>query len=83
MPTIVQCSGCGTKLKAPENSAGKKIRCPKCRADVPVVVKLDLRLAGKAQDAIRGALASVVDGGTRIEARDRAADSASTQGLRM
>jgi LSD1 subclass zinc finger protein len=38
MPTIVQCSGCGTQLKAPENSAGKKIRCPKCKAviDVPV-----------------------------------------------
>jgi hypothetical protein len=38
MPKIVQCSGCGAKLKAPENSAGKKIRCPKCRAviDVPL-----------------------------------------------
>jgi hypothetical protein len=41
-------------------------RCPRCRNDVPVARALDLRLAGKAQDAIRGALASVVSpGGAR------------------
>jgi hypothetical protein len=70
-------AGCGAFIREEAS------RCPKCRADVPVVVKLDLRLAGKAQDAIRGALASVAGGGTRVEARDRAAGSASTQGLRM
>lgn len=36
MANVVQCTGCGTKLKAPENSAGKKIRCPKCQAVIAI-----------------------------------------------
>ncbi|NMO17211.1 DUF4126 domain-containing protein [Pyxidicoccus fallax] len=45
-------AGCGALIRQEAS------RCPKCRADVPVAQKLDLRLAGKARDAIRGALAS-------------------------
>jgi hypothetical protein len=30
MTLIVACPSCGTKLKAPENLIGKKVRCPKC-----------------------------------------------------
>ncbi len=49
-------AGCGASIRQEAS------RCPKCRADVPVAVKLDLRLGGKAQDAIRGALASAISG---------------------
>ncbi|QSQ27458.1 hypothetical protein JY651_22215 [Pyxidicoccus parkwayensis] len=37
-------------------------RCPKCRADVPVAVRLDLRLGGRARDVIRQTLASELPG---------------------
>ncbi|HEY1188861.1 MAG TPA: hypothetical protein VGE74_14495 [Gemmata sp.] len=35
MPLVV-CPGCSAKLNAPENAAGKKVRCPKCQTVVPV-----------------------------------------------
>jgi hypothetical protein len=47
-------AGCGASIRQEAS------RCPKCRADVPVVTRLDLRIAGRAQDAVREALASVV-----------------------
>lgn len=50
-------AGCGASVRQEAS------RCPKCRTDVPVVTRLDLRLGGRAQDAIRGALASVVSVG--------------------
>ena len=32
MPSIrVQCTSCGTRLKAPEKLAGKKTKCPRCK----------------------------------------------------
>lgn len=36
MPLTVPCTGCPTKLSAPESAAGKQIRCPKCKAVVTV-----------------------------------------------
>ena len=36
MPIVVSCPGCPTKLSAPDGSAGKHIRCPKCGAITPV-----------------------------------------------
>ncbi|WP_164016901.1 DUF4126 domain-containing protein [Pyxidicoccus trucidator] len=56
-------AGCGASIRKEAS------RCPKCRADVPVLVKLELRLAGRAQDAIRGALKSAVDGGATLVRR--------------
>ncbi|MFP2903877.1 DUF4126 domain-containing protein [Pyxidicoccus sp. 3LFB2] len=54
-------AGCGASVRKEAS------RCPKCRADVPVEVKRELRLAGRAQDAIRGALTSVTKLGPRVE----------------
>lgn len=39
MPTIVVCAACQTKLKVPDNSTAKALRCPKCKGIVPVVAK--------------------------------------------
>ena len=36
MPVIVACGGCEAKLKVPENSAAKALRCPKCKGLVPL-----------------------------------------------
>ena len=36
MPLVVPCPGCPAKLSAPESAAGKRIRCPKCKAVVTV-----------------------------------------------
>ncbi len=36
MPVTVSCPSCGTKLKAPDSAAGRKLACPKCKAAVPV-----------------------------------------------
>ncbi|MBZ4415829.1 DUF4126 domain-containing protein [Myxococcus sp. RHSTA-1-4] len=58
-------AGCGARIRQEAS------RCPKCRADVPVAVRLDLRLAGKAQDAVRGALGSVAGEGRRLDAQVR------------
>ncbi|MCI0700244.1 MAG: zinc-ribbon domain-containing protein [Planctomycetia bacterium] len=43
MPIIVVCPGCSTKLSAPEEVAGKQVRCPKCgsAADVPAFVAVE------------------------------------------
>ncbi len=60
-------AGCGASIRQEAS------RCPKCRADVPVVTRLDLRLAGRAQDAVRGALASVVPVEPRQEEAKRVA----------
>ena len=30
MPITVQCSGCGGKFRAPDEAAGKRVKCPKC-----------------------------------------------------
>lgn len=36
MPAIVACAACNTKLKVPENTTAKALRCPKCKAAVPL-----------------------------------------------
>jgi hypothetical protein len=36
MSILVVCPGCSAKLNAPESAAGKKVKCPKCQAAVPV-----------------------------------------------
>ncbi|HEY1186521.1 MAG TPA: hypothetical protein VGE74_02640, partial [Gemmata sp.] len=36
MSLVVPCTGCPAKLSAPESAAGKQLRCPKCKAVVPV-----------------------------------------------
>ncbi|MFP2930959.1 DUF4126 domain-containing protein [Pyxidicoccus sp. 3LG] len=55
-------AGCGAPIREEAS------RCPKCRADVPVAARLDLRLAGRAQDAIRGALTSAMSSGPSVDA---------------
>ena len=37
MPILITCPTCGTNAAAPDNAAGKKVKCPKCQAvlDVP------------------------------------------------
>lgn len=32
MPIIIVCPGCGVQAKAHDNAAGKRMRCPKCKA---------------------------------------------------
>jgi hypothetical protein len=32
----VECPGCGTRLRGPDNAAGKSIKCPKCGHSIPV-----------------------------------------------
>src|SRR5437879_2738396 len=36
MPAIVVCAACQTKLKVPENSPAKALKCPKCKGIVPL-----------------------------------------------
>ncbi len=36
MPAIVVCAACQTKLKVPENSTAKALKCPKCKGIVPI-----------------------------------------------
>jgi len=36
MPIIVQCTGCGGKFRAPDEAAGKRVKCPKCSAVIDV-----------------------------------------------
>jgi hypothetical protein len=36
MSIQVVCPGCSAKLNAPESAAGKRVKCPKCQAAVPV-----------------------------------------------
>ena len=36
MPISVACAGCEKKLKVPDTAAGKKIRCPACKAVIAV-----------------------------------------------
>jgi uncharacterized Tic20 family protein len=36
MPISVACPTCGTKLKAPDSAAGKKVKCPKCNILIEV-----------------------------------------------
>ncbi len=45
-------------------------RCPHCRADVPVVTTLDLKLAGKAQATLHHAVTSVASTAERLKRRD-------------
>ena len=34
MPIVVQCSGCGGKFRAPDEAAGKRVKCPKCSSSI-------------------------------------------------
>jgi LSD1 subclass zinc finger protein len=36
MPAIVVCASCSTKLKVPEGSSAKALKCPKCKGTVPI-----------------------------------------------
>jgi hypothetical protein len=36
MPIVVPCPHCSARIRAPENAAGRKAKCPKCRA--PIIV---------------------------------------------
>jgi phage FluMu protein Com len=39
MPISITCTGCDKKLKVPDAAAGKKIRCPACKAVIAVPVQ--------------------------------------------
>jgi predicted Zn finger-like uncharacterized protein len=36
MTIHVTCPGCGAKFQAPEDLAGKRVKCPKCSAAIAV-----------------------------------------------
>lgn len=36
MPIPIVCSGCSTKLNAPDTAAGRKVKCPKCHTPIAV-----------------------------------------------
>ncbi len=36
MPINVQCKGCNQKFQAPDQSAGKQVKCPKCSAPIDI-----------------------------------------------
>jgi hypothetical protein len=38
MPISVSCWSCGTRLKAPEKLAGRKVKCPKCSQELTVPI---------------------------------------------
>jgi uncharacterized protein len=41
MPISVSCPSCGTKMKAPDNAVGKKVKCPKCANLITVTAEDD------------------------------------------
>jgi hypothetical protein len=41
MPAIVVCAACQTKLKVPDGSPAKALRCPKCKGIVPIASKAE------------------------------------------
>lgn len=41
MSSIIQCA-CGAKIRVPENSSGRRFRCPACRAEVSTPAPLEL-----------------------------------------
>ena len=36
MPFTIACPSCSTRFTAPDTAAGKRVRCPKCQAAVPI-----------------------------------------------
>jgi uncharacterized Tic20 family protein len=36
MPITIACPSCKARLQAPDNAAGKKVKCPKCGTPIPV-----------------------------------------------
>src|SRR5438552_9952822 len=36
MPVPVTCPSCAASLRAPDNAAGRKLKCPKCGGIIPV-----------------------------------------------
>ncbi len=36
MPIAVQCTGCGGRFRAPDEAAGKRVKCPKCSTTIDV-----------------------------------------------
>ena len=36
MPIAVECSGCGGKFRAPDQAAGKRVKCPTCSTTIAV-----------------------------------------------
>ena len=42
MPIKFTCSTCNNKMQAPDSAAGKKVRCPSCKAAVAVPEPDDL-----------------------------------------
>jgi uncharacterized protein len=46
MPISVACPTCGTKLKAPDDAVGKKVKCPKCASLVVVPAEDDEAASG-------------------------------------
>ncbi len=36
MPIVVTCPSCSATLKAPDNAAGRKLKCPKCTSVIEV-----------------------------------------------
>lgn len=55
MPIEVNCTSCGQRLRAPDNAAGKAIRCPHCQnvMDVPESAASSPSSAGAKRDAWR------------------------------
>jgi len=54
MPISVACPTCGTKLKAPDDAVGKKVKCPKCASLIDVLAPEDEAAVRSAPTADRG-----------------------------
>ena len=38
MPISAFCPSCGTRVKVPDNLAGRSAKCPRCAASIPIPV---------------------------------------------
>ena len=67
---IFECPSCQAQIKAPDGSAGKKVKCPKCQAVVPVPVSSEA-----AEDAITADAPEMAP--TAVTASDQSKDARS------
>jgi predicted Zn finger-like uncharacterized protein len=67
MPEPVTCPGCDAKIKVRDEHAGKKVKCPKCGATVPVP-------AAEVEDEVLEGVAVTAAPAARKAARPKAED---------
>ena len=81
MPIVVACPSCQTRLKVPDQAAGKMVKCPKCSAAISVPLTGDESLTAPPPAAAPPpASAPAADAGTAATG-DAAAPKKSRKGL--